>query len=50
MISPPGGGSIGPFHPEVIWPNEKENAAAAALTYFKSFVFAPAKAGSTLLI
>jgi len=34
MISPPSGGSIGPFHPEVIWPNENKNAADAAFNVF----------------
>jgi hypothetical protein len=26
--------SIGPFHPEVIWPNENKNAADAAFNVF----------------
>jgi hypothetical protein len=34
--------SIGPFHPEVIWPNENKNAAGQHLTYFKPFAHAPA--------
>jgi hypothetical protein len=34
LISPPSGGSIGPFHPEVIWPKENKNAADAAFNVF----------------
>jgi len=50
MISPLFNGSIGPFPPLVTWSNKNKNAALQHLTYFKPFAYAPAKAGSTLLV